>query len=57
MDGKKRKGEDSNGNGAGGIGFLVKEYSCEIIEVMKDKIRRQHMNKGARRAGSKNIFS
>ena len=34
--GSKRKGQDSKNRGAGGVGFLVKEHSCDIIEVIKD---------------------
>ena len=34
--GKKRKGRDRKNRGAGGVGFLVKEYLCDIIEVIKD---------------------
>ena len=34
--GKKRKGQNNKNRGAGGVGFLVKEYLCDIIEVISD---------------------
>ena len=34
--GQKRKGKDSKNRGAGGVGFLVENYFCDIIEVIKD---------------------
>jgi len=34
--GKKREGQNIKERGSGGVGFLVKEYMCDIIEVMKD---------------------
>ena len=34
--GKKRKGQDSKNRVAGGVGFLGKDYLCDIIEVIKD---------------------
>ena len=34
--GKKRKGQDSKNKGAGGVGFLVKELLCDIVEVIED---------------------
>ena len=34
--GKKRKGQNSKNREAGGVGFLVKEYLCGIIEAIKD---------------------
>ena len=34
--GKKRKGQDNKNRGAGGVGFLVKGYLCDIIEVIKE---------------------
>ena len=54
--GKKRKGRDRKNRGAGGVGFLVKEYLCDIIEVINYKIRRKHMDEGTRGAGSEIFF-
>ena len=34
--GEKRKGQDSKNREVEGVGFLVKEYLCDIIEVTKD---------------------
>ena len=34
--GKKIKSQVSKNKGAGGVGFLVKELLCDIIEVIED---------------------
>ena len=34
--GKKWNGQNPKNRGAGGVGFLVKESLCDIIEVIKD---------------------
>ena len=34
--GKKRKGHDGKNRGAVGVGFLVKKYLCDKMEVIKD---------------------
>ena len=34
VDGEKRKGQVSKKMGAGGVGFLVNEYLCDVIEVI-----------------------
>ena len=34
--GEKKKGQNGKNRGAGGVGFLVKEYLCDIIEAIKD---------------------
>ena len=31
--GKKRKGQTSKNRGAGGVGFLFKEYLCDMTEM------------------------
>ena len=37
--GEKREGQNPKERRSGGVGFLVKEYMCDIIEVMKDTMR------------------
>ena len=34
--GTKREGQKPKSRGAGGVGFLVKEYLCDIVEVIDD---------------------
>ena len=34
--GKTREGQKPKSRGAGGVGFLVKEYLCDIVEVIDD---------------------
>ena len=34
--GKKRKGQEPKRRGASGGGFLIKEYLCDIVEVIDD---------------------
>ena len=34
--GKKREGQKPKSRGAGGVGFLVKDYLCDIVEVIDD---------------------
>ena len=34
--GKKRKGQDSKNRGAGEVGFRVKLFLCDVIEVVED---------------------
>ena len=36
MDREKEEGTGQQEQGSGGVGFLVKEYLCDIIEVIKD---------------------
>ena len=57
--GKKRKGQDSNNRDAGGVGFLVKEFLCNIVEVIEDTKHDESIwsrVRGERGEGSETFF-
>ena len=54
---KKRKGQDSKNRGAGRVGFLVKEYLCNIVEMIKaTKLHENICDKGTRGARSEMVL-
>ena len=55
--GENRKGHNSKNRGSGGVGFLVKEFLCDIIEVIEDTtFDDTNTVKGARGEGSEMFF-